>query len=243
MTFLEAKKGLCRKLGIEWDEIENNDLFTVADIEDYVNEGCIKAWDYSYWNFAEMSKSVSLTATDKTNGYIAYPFDLAPLSINLLKVNGAEFKKYNFRDYQRYLELKPNGTEKIWAEYNQLIFINPNCFTDGSILDIYGKEMFTRLTGDNELLPFSPDVNTELLSGNQAIIILSYAEALSSEKKRNPNQAVIEEKKAYGLLEGLRQQFGKGRATEQSANRPFFNVPDYYRGNNPGGNSSIIGMF
>jgi len=243
MNFLEAKKGICRKLDIEWDEIETNDLFTVADIEDYVNEACIKAWDYAYWDFAEICKEVDLTSTDITNTYIAYPFDMAPLSINLLRVNQKEFKKLNHRDFRRLLELRPTSTDKVWAEFNQLIFINPNCVTAGDNLELYGKEKLSRLTSDTELLPFSPDVNTELLSGNQAIIILAYAEALSSEKKRNPNQAILEEKKGYSLLEGLRQQFGKGRATEQSSNRPFFNVPDYYRGNNGSTNGSSIGMF
>lgn len=241
MNFLDAKKGLAIKLDIKLTELENTDLFSMDDLNYYLNEACIKAWDYCYWDFAEMCKTLALIASDITNGYISYPSDLAPLSINLLRVDSIEYKKYNFRDFQRYLELNPTGKDKVWAEYNQKIFINLNCVAVGSVVELYGKEMFTILTSDSELLPFSQDVNTELLSGNQAIVLLAYAEALSSEKKRNPNQAVLEEKKAYGLLESLRQQFGKGRATEQSANRPFFNVPNYFGPSAGSGNN--LGKF
>jgi hypothetical protein len=37
MTFLEAKKELCKKLNISYDDIDLNDLFTETDLEEYIN--------------------------------------------------------------------------------------------------------------------------------------------------------------------------------------------------------------
>ena len=66
MTYLEAKKALCRKLNIDYTDIANNDLFTLVDIEDFVAQGAMQAYDYEFWDFAEHSKTATLVAGDIT---------------------------------------------------------------------------------------------------------------------------------------------------------------------------------
>lgn len=240
MTNLEAKKALCRKLNIDWTDIANNDLFTAEDIQDFVNQGAKQAYDFESWDFAEHSKTATLESADITNGYVAYPNDIQPSSIYYLTIGSEEFDKKNFVSYKKWFEKNPNDDSKYWSEFKRLIFFNINACSAGDVIDIYGKRNQRLLSADADLLPFSPDTDDEETSGNQACILLAYAEALDSEKKKNPNQAEIERKKAYSILGVLATALKQGRASEQSKNRPMFDVPDFF-GNQAG--SRDIGTF
>lgn len=241
MVNLEAKKALCRKLNISWDDIANNDLFTSEDIQDYVNQGAMQAYDFEFWDFAEHSKTATLTGTDITNGYVAYPTDIAPSSIYYFTINGFEYDKKNFTSFKKYFQETSNGQDKIWAEFKRLIFFNKNVAQSGHVIDVYGKRNYRALSGDNDLLPFSPDTDNEEFSGNQACVLFAYAEALSSDKKKNTAQANVEFQKAVAILQRLAGQLHQGRASEQVKNRPMFTVPDMFSGN--GISNAGIGTF
>lgn len=241
MTYLEAKKALCRKLNIDYTDIANNDLFTLTDIEDFVQQGAMQAYDYEFWDFAEHSKTATLVSGDITNGYVAYPNDILPSSIYYLTIDGKEYDKKSFPSYTKYLEKQPTATDKFWAEFKRLIFFNRNSTSAGKVIDIYGKRGFRAMSADADLMPFSPDTDNEEYSGNQACILLAYAEALGSDKKKNPEQAKIEHDKAVAILDRLAGQLKQGRASEQSKNRPMFDVPDMFRGGSNG--QSDIGTF
>lgn len=241
MTNLEAKKALCRKLNIDWADIANNDLFSSEDIQDYVNQGAMQAYDYKFWDFAEHSKTATLEASDITNGYVAYPNDILPSSIYYVSINEKEYTKRDFTSLKKLLEDQSTSQDKVWAEYKRLLFFNQNTCSAGHVIDIYGKRGFRILSADNDLLPFSPDTDNEEYSGNQACILLAYAEALSSEKKKNPGQAKAEFDKATVILDRLAGQMDQGKASEHRPNRPMFNVPNFFSGRNNGGSS--IGTF
>ncbi len=57
MTNLEAKKAVARKLNIDYSDIADNDLFSEEDLQDYVQSGTTKAWDYKPWDFTEAAKN------------------------------------------------------------------------------------------------------------------------------------------------------------------------------------------
>lgn len=228
MTLLDAKKALCRKLDIDYDDIANNDLFTDEDLKEYINTACYRAWDYRLWDWAEHSKTATLLSGDITNGYISYPDDIQPSSIFYLSVDGKEFKKKNFQGFKRYFENNSTATDKFWAEFKRLIFLNANAISVGQVVDIYGKKNFVELSATTDLLPFSPDTDAQQYSGNEAIITLAYAMALSSEKKKNPSQAQIEEKRAFDTLAILAKQLEDGRASEHPQDSPMFDVPNFF---------------
>lgn len=223
MTFLEAQTHLARKLNINLDDIDNNDLWTDADIETFVQLGLIKAWDFKLWPFTRKAK----TATSIDADYYDYPDDLVLGSAFLLKVAGKEYKKLSIEDYLKFLEDYPTATDKIWSETETFLFINKNAYTIGDPFDVYGKKYAPSLEDDDALLPFSPVTDNNEHSGNEAIVQLSYAEALDSEKLKNPAQAEIERKKAYQTLELLWRPFAESKALMQSKNRPMFNAPDF----------------
>lgn len=241
MIYLEAKKALARKLNIDYTDIANNDLFTDEDIGDFVNQGAMQAYDYEFWDFAEHSKTAELQAGDITNGYVAYPHDILPSSIYYITIAGKEYDKKSFQSYKKYFEKLPTATDRFWSEFKRLLFFNANACSAGQDIDIYGKRGFRALSGDNDLLPFSPDEDNEEYSGNQACILLAYAEALGSDKKKNPAQAKIERDKATAILDRLAGQLKQGRASEQSKNRPMFDVPNMFPSRSNG--SSSIGTF
>ena len=243
MTNLEAKQALARKLNIDYSDIANNDLFSETDLQDFVNQGAMQAYDFRFWDFAEHSKTAVLLAGDITNGYVAYPSDILPSSIYLLTVGGKEFDKKNFTSYKKYFIDDSAGTDKLWAEFKRMIFLNTNneYVVAGATLDVYGKRGYRNMSADGDLLPFSPTSDNEEMSGNQACVLLAYAEALASEKKKNPTQSEIERKKAYEILGVIAKQLEAGRASEQIKNRPMFNVPNYFGRNTNG--STDTGRF
>lgn len=236
MKISEAKEALARTLDISYTDIANNDLFSATDLLEFIKTAVLKAWDYKGWDFSEGAKTGTTDGTD----YYDYPADFVSGSINFLAVAGEEYDKREFHDYQRQLESDPSTTEKIWAEYNRFIFINKNAYTTGETFDAFGKLKAPVLSADTDLLPFSPDTDNEEYSGNSAIVQLAKAEALGSEKMKNPTQALAEQKEAYATLDILWKPFAESRSTQKSPNTPFFNVPNFFGPSSP---SSPIGNF
>ena len=243
MTFLEAKQALARKLDIDYADIANNDVFSDTDLGGYINTACYMAWDVTSWDFAEHSKTATLLSGDITNGYVAYPNDIQPSSIYYLTIGGKEYHKKLFNGYKRYFETNPTAQDKYWTEHKRLIFFNTNIAQAGQAIDIYGKRNFQELSADADLLPFSPDTDAQSFSGNDGVVILAYAQALSSEKKMNATQGAVEEKRAYGIFSVLKGQLEEGRASEQPKDTPMFDVPDFFRSQKGGRSSSPTGGF
>jgi hypothetical protein len=235
MTLTEAKEHLARKLDITYSDIANNDLFSDDDLAQFIQLGITKAWDYKPWDFSEGSKTATTISDMLTSGYADYPQDIQSGSIYLLKIDGKEYKKLLFQDYLKFLEDYPDATDKLWSEQKRFVFMNPNAYSAGQVLDMYGKLMPPHLSSGSSILPFSPDTDNQEHSGNEAIVLLGFSEALDSDKKKNPSQAEIERGKAYQILDLLWKPFADSRSTLQSKNRPFFDVPNFF---GPGANQS-----
>lgn len=244
MTFLEAKTYLCnQKLDGTYSQITTNDLFSDTDLGEWINTAVKRAWDYKPWDFTEGSKTGTTVSDMVTSGYADYPSDIQSATAYLLRVNGKEYKKLLFQDYLKYLEDYPTATDRIWSEQKRFIFMNANTYSVGQTFDVFGKLMPPTLSASGDLLPFSPDADNYEHSGNEAIVLLAYGEALDSEKFKNPSQAEIERKKAYQTLDILWKPFADAKSTLQSKNRPFLNVPDFFgptNGNNSTGNFNYL---
>ncbi len=241
MTFQEAKQHLCdRKLNGNYSDISNNDLFSDTDLGEWINLGVKKAWDFKPWPFTQGTQ----TATSIDAEYYDHPPKLMNWSIYLLKVGGKEFKKILPEDYLKYLEDNPTGTIRYWTEIETYVFINKNAYTIGNTIDFYGKKFPITLSSTSDLLPFSPSTDNYEHSGNEAIVQFAYAEALDSEKFKNPSQAEIERQKAYQTLNLLWEPFKQMKANMQSQGRPMFNVPNFFgNGSNIKSNSQYTGNF
>lgn len=239
MTLTEAKQALARKLDIDYSDIANNGLFTDTDLGDYIQSGTNKAWDFKPWTFKEADRKT----TSINDSYYNYPTDFEDESISRLTVNGEEYNKKLFADYQKYFENYPDATDKFWSEHLRFYFINQNAYTVGDEIVVLGKLRAPTLSSGSDLLPFSYTSDNQENSGNRAIIQFAYAEALSSNKKKNPTQGALEEKRGYGMLDVIWAPMAARKSAEQSQDRPFLDVPDYFANGGRGNSKNIIGNF
>ena len=238
MTNLEAKQSLSRKLNIDYSDISNNDLWSNTDLQALIQSAVLKSWDYKPWPFSQKVKKATSIDTE----YYDHPTDIMNGSIYRLTMGGREYKKLDPQSYFKRFEDDSTATDRIWTEVETYIFVNQNAYTVGDEMCLFGKMFPISLSADGDLLPFSPTTDNYEHSGNEAIINLAYAEALDSEKLKNPNQAEVERKKGYETLGVLWKPFEENKALMQSVGRPMFDVPNFF-GNGGGKSSEYIGNF
>jgi hypothetical protein len=224
MTHQEAKQHLARKLNIDYSDIANNDLWTDTDLQTLLQLGVFKAWDYHPWPFTQKVKKATTISTD----YYDHPSDIMNGSIYRLTVGGKEYKKVIAEDYYKFFEDFSSATDRIWTEVETYIFVNTHAYTVGDEMCLFGKKFPATLSSSSDLLPFSPTTDNYEHSGNEAIVLLAYAEALASEKKKMYAEAESERKKAYETLNVLWKPFADSKALLQSKGRPMFEVGDFF---------------
>jgi hypothetical protein len=106
--------------------------------------------------------------------------------------------------------------------------LNQNAYSSGQSYSIYGKLRATTLVNPTDLLPFSPASDTEENSGNHAIILLAYSEALLSDKKQNIAGGKDQEQRGMMLLDAVWLPMGERKAAKMAQNQPFFNGQDLF---------------
>jgi hypothetical protein len=236
LTNLEAKQALARKLDIDYSTIASNDVFSDTDLQDFIQAAVLAAWDYKPWPFSRKAKTVTTIDDD----YYDNPEEIQLGSITRLTVGGKSFRKLDFEDYQQILADDPNSTKRIWADWETYIFVNKNAYTVGDPMDWFGKKLAPALSGDSDLLPFSPQSDNYEHSGNHAIVKLAYANALQSEKLNNPVKAAAERKNAYADLDQVWQPFADTKANAQRS-ASMFDVSDMFA--TRGSSKTTIGNF
>jgi hypothetical protein len=228
VQFSEGKTYLANKLNIDYTQIANNALFSDADLSDFLNRASKRAWDYRGWPFT--IEALKLTYSPPVSGeyYQDYPNTFEDESVFLLTVNDKEWGKRNFADYKKWFSDNPTATDTLWADFKRVWFANKLALNSGDEIAVYGKLKAYKLINATDLFPFSPDADDNENSGNQAIVRLAFADALASEKKREYQLALAEEKAALAMLDALWAPYAERKAREQSQNRSFFDVPDYF---------------
>src|SRR4051794_35688571 len=120
MQFSEAEAAVCRELNTSITDViaGTNQLFTQADIDDYINNALKRAWDYKPWTFTEKTYKFTITSGMITVGYVDYPNTFEDESAYRFEIpaitNGsAEFKKVLFADYQKWFSDYPTDSSSI----------------------------------------------------------------------------------------------------------------------------------
>lgn len=240
MIFSEAQTALARRLDIDLTDISNNQLFTLDDIKAYINAGAKQAWDMFAWDFADGDKTTTVTSQVLTDGYIDYPTDITQGSVYMLLVNGVEWQKLTFQDFKKYKGLYPNGVEKLFSERKGYIFLNTNALSVSDTIDVFGKIRSATLVNDSDLMPFSPVSDNLEDSGNDAVILLAYSEALGSQKMQQPAESQRIRAEGVDKLNRVWLPMAKQRSLLQSKDRPLFIVPDFFPSQ---GSSFLAGNF
>jgi hypothetical protein len=234
MILSEAKTHLSTKLNINLAKIASNALFSDSELTTAIDLANKRAWDFRRWPFTVDVLKLTYVAPVSGEYYINYPNTFADESISILQVNGAEWGKRNFADYQKWFSDWPTATDKYWANLKRQWFANKNALTAGDEIALTGKLKAPTLSSASDLLAFSPDADNNEDSGNEAIVKLAFAILLGSEKKKEYSQAAEEQKEALGMLTDLWAPMKERESREQSLNRPFFDVPDFFPGRGRG---------
>lgn len=241
MDFLDAKKALANELNIDFSNIAQNERFSEDDLAEYINQGAKIVWDRHTWDFTEGQYEGTITSTETTQGYLPYPKFFVLGSIVMLFVDNDEYDKVNYHDYVRMMKQDTDRDSEVFAEYKQNVYINPNNLQSGQDIEAYGKLAFDPFDDDTTLLPFSHSPNIDS-SGNDAIVQIAYAEALNSDKLREPEKANNEREKALSKIDRLWKTYADNRAKEAVVRQRFV-VPDYFDNNTTPRSSDYIGHF
>lgn len=226
MLFSESKQELASMLDIDYTDIANNHLVSDTDLGYWINSAAIRAWDFRAWDFSEGEDATNTTSAVEK---FAYPDTFTAGSVWLLMIAGlGEYDKKTYQDFRKFKINYPTGTDKIYSEYNNYIYLNTAAHAAGLAITLLGKLKFTKLSGASDKLPFSPVSDDLEYSGNRAIVKLAYAEALASRKYNESDRAAVEEAAAFNILKILWAPFAEARANSQSKDRPFFDVPDFF---------------
>ncbi|HEY1757957.1 MAG TPA: hypothetical protein VGG72_21485 [Bryobacteraceae bacterium] len=234
MELQDAEQALCKELNLDFaDVITNgtNTLFSQADIDGYINSAAKRAWDYKPWTFTE--GVVTLTAPGSPTASYDYPETFEDESIFVVIVNGVAWiglgnGKRNFAEYMKWLSDYPTDTSLIYTEFARQYYLNRNAYSGGQSYSLYGKLRCPTLEDVDDLLPFSPDTDDDENSGNHAIILLAYADALASDKKGNTAGAKDQEARGMMLLDTVWEPMGERKAQKAAQHQPFFNGQDLF---------------
>lgn len=149
---------------------------------------------YKKWPFTEGKEST--TYSSSTEEY-AYPEKWRPDGIRLLQVGGKRLQKLNFYDYQKYREDNSDGTDKVFTDYYDRYFINPNIGLSGTIT-VWGQyEPYFDITDETGKTFFSNRAD----DGNEAVInrMISFAK----EKEQKYQEHTLYLQKAQAILDGI----------------------------------------
>lgn len=183
-------------------------FWTDAMKEQWIYEAVVRVCNYGRWKVLELARS---TTTKKDQEYYDYPSNFKINSIYYMEVDGEEYVKKSWDDYQLY---KANGsTDRIFSSHNGFYFINPTPIEADLVIDIWGIKVPVDLVtwkaaGDDSVLSEEFD---------ESIIKLALATCLQKETRYD--EAIAErnevEAPANPMVEGSGGILSKLAAREE----------------------------
>lgn len=154
--------------------------------------------------------------------YYDYPEDFRSSSIVMLTMDGDEYTRKNFEDYQDFKRNNPNSTEKIFANYGRRFFIFPTPTTNGTNnISIWGQGVASSLSSPSSTTIFT----NNKVEGNEAIVKKALSVALV---RIDPPASVKEESEALAILTKINKDEWKSTQRDQRIQHPKFAVPNYF---------------
>ena len=203
-------------------------FYTDSILEAWVNQSYRWTTAYKRWPFTEGKVTTTYATAPEAK---LYPEGWRSDSIRLLQIGSDDtpnrLQKLNFEDYQIYREDNGSGTDRVFSDYANEYYINPNVDLSGTTT-LWGQYVPAPIEGS------SPPSSAETVfsgreeEGNQAIIdeVISYA--MIREKKTN--EALLYHKSAMERLEGVWKRIKDEQYAYQTKNRGMFERIDVLRG-------------
>jgi len=215
MNFGELKAELRARLSIA----TGNSFWTDEMLGEWINQANRWACTYKYWPFTEKAK---YTVSRANARYYDYPPTFRTDSIRRLEIDGTEYEKKRYEDFMKYIKENPNGTDKIFSDFERFYFIHPVVKEDGKEIVVWGQEKPKKLENDEDTTPFSEGEE----DGEEAIIKRALMIALQKAKKYT--EAQIQKEEAKEILEQIWSRIKEEQALYQTKDRPFFDVPQFF---------------
>lgn len=114
-----------------------NTFWSTTMLKSWLNRSNIWACAFKKWPFTEKKDDTETTVASQDN--YDYPTDFKSDSIRILRVDGKRYTKIRYEDYLKYREDDPDGDDKVFSDYKREYFINPNCFSGGETIEVYGQ--------------------------------------------------------------------------------------------------------
>ena len=161
---------------------ELNNRISAAKISGFWTDDMKKSWintavericNWRNWKCLEMAWT---TITKKDQDYYDEPSACQNNSIFMIKVDGDEYIKKIWSDFQQYVTNE--NDEKIFASHNGYYFLNPTPDTADLVIDIYGIKKPTKMVGNDD----EPDLESEF---EESIVKLALAVCLAKSGKYN----------------------------------------------------------
>lgn len=178
-------------------------------------------WAYSYkkWPFTEGRIQTTFTTGGGINSDEWYFEGYKANSFRFIQIGGKRLEKRNFTDYQILLEEEPGKTDRIWAEFNRTIFINPYADVSGTLVAYNQYNPVIDVTDETAATLFS-GFDQE---GNEAIV--QYMSALMFDRENDVptivrgkpiSPSIIARETAKQLLDNVWQRVLDERFTAQT---------------------------
>lgn len=204
----------------------NSSLFPSARIKTLINDAYL--WATSLYVWVELVRGRRTTSVASAE-YYDFPVDFRSGSLFFMLVNGLEYKRKNFEDYQHYKLSGSVTTKRIFSFYGRQYFVTP-IPSAGVNIDIWGAVQAAKLVQDSDQTIFSGQ-NSQ---GNEAIIkrALSVATKPTSPINRTGISAAgIETTEAQQILANLFMKQQENIQRDQRLQHPQFETLDYYNTN------------
>lgn len=153
-------------------------FWTDAMKKEWINQAGQRICDFRRWKVLEQAK---YTYTKKGRNYYDYPDEFKADSIYYLEIDGKEYIKKSWDDFQAYVAAK--STDRVFTSHNGFYFVNPTPTEDNKEILVYGIKKWVKLVNDNDV----PVLPSEF---DEAIIKLALATCLQKEKRYD--EAAIE---------------------------------------------------
>ena len=208
MKFIDLQKEVKRRLSI----FQDNTFYTEEMIKNWINIANKWACAYKPWPFTEKAKYTLSVANQEEYDY---PEEFMSDSIRILKVDGEIYEKVRYEDYFR-LKNDIFFKDKIFTDFNRIIFIYPVISVSGKEILIFGQEMPRDLINDTDETPFA--YNEE--EGEEAII--KYALKIALQRGGFYDRATIEGEEARLILENIWGRISGEQSTYLSKSSQYF---------------------
>ena len=173
-TFGDIRTDVIRKLGIATTDAN----YTEAILDSWIKSGTRWATSFKKWPHTEGRVSTTYTSASEDWSFEGYKAD----SFRLVQIGGKRLEKLTFEDYQIFKEEDNTGTDRVFSDFGNLVFINP-------LVDLSGT-----LTAYGQYTPADIDV-TDLT-----------ATTVFSNRDEEANEAIVEETLSYAKVRDQKEQ-------------------------------------